>query len=82
MDPITGQGMSQAFRDAEMLADAIKAGLDGTRNLEQALQAYEKERNRQSLPTYKLTNQQAELAPPKPPNLRCCASSCREGKRR
>lgn len=65
MDPITGQGMSQAFRDAELLADAVEAGLGGRQKLEHALRAYEKERNRQGLPMYKLTTQQAEMAPRK-----------------
>jgi len=63
MDPISGQGIGHAFRDAELLADAIAAGLGGKRNLEQAMRAYEKERNRHSLPMYKLTTQQAAMGP-------------------
>jgi hypothetical protein len=31
MDPVTGQGISHAFRDAELLADAVADGLGGIR---------------------------------------------------
>ena len=34
-DPITGQGIGDAFRDAELLAEAVAAGLDGKRAEEQ-----------------------------------------------
>jgi 2-polyprenyl-6-methoxyphenol hydroxylase-like FAD-dependent oxidoreductase len=63
MDPLTGQGIGHAFRDAELLADAIEAGLRGTSNLQKTLRAYETERNRQSLPMYKMTTQQAAMGP-------------------
>jgi 2-polyprenyl-6-methoxyphenol hydroxylase-like FAD-dependent oxidoreductase len=63
MDPLTAQGMSQAFSDAELLAHAIESGLDGKRSVDQALQDYEKERNRRGLPMYKLTTQRAVLGP-------------------
>jgi len=63
MDPITAHGMSQAVRDAELLADAIAGGLGRPRDLHRAMRGYEKERNRQGLPMYKLTVQQAGLGP-------------------
>ena len=63
MDPITAHGMSQALRDAELLAEAIETGLGGQRNLQRAMQGYETERNRQGLPMYKLTVEQAALGP-------------------
>ena len=31
MDPVTGQGIADAFRDAELLADAVAAGLTAAR---------------------------------------------------
>ena len=37
LDPITGQGISHAFRDAELLADAVADGLGGIRPLAEAL---------------------------------------------
>ncbi len=61
MDPVSGQGIGHAFRDAELLADAIEHGLGGRQDLQRALHAYEKERNRQTLPMYRLTVQQAEM---------------------
>jgi 2-polyprenyl-6-methoxyphenol hydroxylase-like FAD-dependent oxidoreductase len=64
MDPITGQGISHALCDAELVADAIEAGLGGKCNLLKAMRGYEKERNRRTLPMYKLTTQQARMDPP------------------
>jgi 2-polyprenyl-6-methoxyphenol hydroxylase-like FAD-dependent oxidoreductase len=65
-DPITAQGISDAFRDAELLTDAIDAGLSGRRPLEEALAGYERERDEDSLPIYALTHQMASLVPPTP----------------
>jgi len=63
MDPITGQGIGNAFRDAERLAQAIEAGFSGKMSLEKALAAYEKERNAETLPIYKFTGQIASFEP-------------------
>jgi 2-polyprenyl-6-methoxyphenol hydroxylase-like FAD-dependent oxidoreductase len=63
MDPISGHGMSQAFRDAELLADAVQAGLGEGGDLLKALRGYETKRNRSALPTYRMTIEQATLAP-------------------
>jgi 2-polyprenyl-6-methoxyphenol hydroxylase-like FAD-dependent oxidoreductase len=65
-DPYTGQGISDAFRDAELLADAIDAGLAGRQPLEEALAAYERQRNEAVLPMYEFTRQLAALEPPPP----------------
>jgi len=65
-DPITGLGMSDAFRDAELLADALHAGWSGREGLEKALSGYEEQRNRAALPMYEFTNQIASFAPPPP----------------
>ncbi len=65
-DPITAQGISDAFRDAELLAQAIDDGLRGRRMLENALQGYEQERNEATLPMYDMTFQQARLKPLSP----------------
>jgi len=66
-DPITAQGMSDAFIDAEQVVDAIDAGLSGRRDLEAALAAAEAARNERVRPMYELTNQLAALEPPPPP---------------
>jgi flavin-dependent dehydrogenase len=63
-DPITAQGISDAFRDAELLAEAIDAGLSGRQPLNAALAEYERQRNEATLPLYEFTYQLAALAPP------------------
>jgi flavin-dependent dehydrogenase len=65
MDPITGQGIGHALRDAELLADAICAGFDGRRPLDAALAGYEQKRNREALPMYEFTTDLASYRPPK-----------------
>lgn len=45
MDPLKGHGISDAFRDAELLTDAIDAGFSGRQPLQKALAAYEHDRN-------------------------------------
>jgi flavin-dependent dehydrogenase len=64
MDPITAQGIANAFRDAELLADAAVSGLAGDQPLERALSTYQKRRDRAVLPMYELTTDPAVLAPP------------------
>ena len=63
-DPITALGMSDAFRDAELLAEALDAGLSGSRPLAQALADYERRRNEATAETYETTVQFAQLEPP------------------
>jgi 2-polyprenyl-6-methoxyphenol hydroxylase-like FAD-dependent oxidoreductase len=65
-DPITAQGISDAFRDAELLAGAIDEGLSGRHTLEAALADYERRRNEASLPLFEMTCQFATLQPPSP----------------
>jgi 2-polyprenyl-6-methoxyphenol hydroxylase-like FAD-dependent oxidoreductase len=64
MDPITGQGIGDALRDAELLADAIGAGLGGKQPLEDALAGYERDRDQAALPMYQFTTDLATLGPP------------------
>jgi 2-polyprenyl-6-methoxyphenol hydroxylase-like FAD-dependent oxidoreductase len=65
-DPITGQGISDAFRDAELLAEAIDDGLSGRRPMDRALAGYEQHRNAAVMPMYDFTCQLATLEPPAP----------------
>ena len=65
-DPITAQGITDAFRDAELLAEAIDAGLSGRRPLEESLGEYERRRNEATLPLFELTCEFAMLQPPSP----------------
>jgi flavin-dependent dehydrogenase len=66
LDPITGQGISDAFRDAELLAGAVVTGLGGTRPLDAALAGYQRARDKASRPVYDFTARLARLAPPTP----------------
>jgi flavin-dependent dehydrogenase len=63
-DPCTASGITDAFRSAEWLAEAIDAGFSGRQPVEQALAAYEERRNRSEMPYFELTTQLAALAPP------------------
>ena len=67
-DPCTASGITDAFRSAEWLADAIDAGFRGRQPLEQALAAYEANRNESETPYFEMTTQLAALAAP-PPEL-------------
>ena len=66
-DPITAQGISDAFRDADLLADAIEAGLSGRLPFDRALADYQAAREADGLPMFELTCQLAALQPPPPP---------------
>lgn len=65
-DPITAQGITDAFRDAELLTEAIDAGFSGRRSLPDALKDYERQRNEAVTPIYEMTCQFAALQPPPP----------------
>jgi 2-polyprenyl-6-methoxyphenol hydroxylase-like FAD-dependent oxidoreductase len=65
-DPITALGITDAFRDAELLAEAIDEGLSGRGVLEETLAQYERRRNEASLPLYEMTCEFATLQPPSP----------------
>jgi flavin-dependent dehydrogenase len=67
-DPITAQGIADAFRDAELLAAAIDAWRSGERSYEAAMNEYQSARDAKSLPMYDFTCQLAALEPP-PPEL-------------
>jgi flavin-dependent dehydrogenase len=65
-DFVTGLGITDAFRDAEYLTDAIDAGFSGREPLEDALATYEKRRNTIAEPLYELTIQLVSGEPPQP----------------
>jgi 2-polyprenyl-6-methoxyphenol hydroxylase-like FAD-dependent oxidoreductase len=67
-DPITGQGIQDAFRDAELAVTSLDAALGGARSYAEAMAAYQATRDQQSLPMYEYTCQLATLEPP-PPDL-------------
>lgn len=68
-DPVTGQGITDAFRDAELLADSIDAGFAARQQLDAALAGYEQQRNAATAAIYETTCQLASFAPPPPEQL-------------
>lgn len=65
-DPITAQGITDAFRDAELLAGAIDEGFWARHARGDALAEYERQRNATALPIYAMTCDMATLQPPPP----------------
>jgi 2-polyprenyl-6-methoxyphenol hydroxylase-like FAD-dependent oxidoreductase len=65
-DPILALGITDAFRDAELVADAVDAGLSGRRPLGSALTAYEQRRNELAAPGFESTIEFARLQAPPP----------------
>jgi flavin-dependent dehydrogenase len=62
-DPINARGISDAFRDAELLANALDEGFLGRNPMDKALAAYEQQRNEAALPQYKDTCSSAAFNP-------------------
>jgi flavin-dependent dehydrogenase len=65
-DPITAQGISDAFRDADLLAEAIDAGMSGRQTLAEALASYQSRRDEAAAPGFATTLQFAQMEPPTP----------------
>ncbi|MEP7202814.1 MAG: NAD(P)/FAD-dependent oxidoreductase [Ilumatobacteraceae bacterium] len=65
-DPITAQGISDAFRDAELCAAALRQAFTGTATFDAAMAAYQHQRDEQVLPVFEFTTQLATLEPPSP----------------
>ena len=66
MDPCTAEGITNALRDADLIAEAIDEGLSGQQNLDDALAQYEERRNAVVTPIFDLTCDLAPFAPPPP----------------
>jgi flavin-dependent dehydrogenase len=65
-DFITAQGISDAFRDAELCSNAIVESFSGTRTFDAAMRAYQSTRDERVLPMYEFTCQFASFTPPTP----------------
>ncbi|MEO8701438.1 MAG: NAD(P)/FAD-dependent oxidoreductase [Kofleriaceae bacterium] len=65
-DPITAQGISDAFRDAELLSSALISTFSGKQAFDVALGAYQTTRDAQVMPMYDFTCQIASMQPPPP----------------
>lgn len=62
-DPIPAQGISDAFRDVELLATAIDRGFSGRLPLDEALASYEQCRNEAARPAYEEAVNRASFRP-------------------
>ena len=67
-DPITAQGISDAFHDAESCSAALHDVFTGARSFAEALGDFQRTRDEHAMPIYEFTTQLATLAPP-PPEL-------------
>jgi len=67
-DPVTAQGILDAFRDAERCAQAADEALSGRRPYAAAMHDYQSERDAAAAPMYDFTYMLAALEPP-PPDL-------------
>ena len=65
-DPITAQGISDAFIDADGLADALDVAWSGRRPFSEAMAAHQASRDHRVKPMYDFTCQLATLEPPPP----------------
>jgi 2-polyprenyl-6-methoxyphenol hydroxylase-like FAD-dependent oxidoreductase len=65
-DPITAQGISDAFADAERCATALGQAFAGTRGYGHAMAEYQAVRDEHALPIYDFTTELATLEPPPP----------------
>ena len=63
-DPITAQGISDAFLDAEAVVAALSAGLSDSGVFDESLAAHEAARNERVRPMYEFTTHLAALEPP------------------
>ncbi len=68
-DPVTAQGITDAFHDAELCAEALDATWRGSRGYGEALEEYQQHRDERALPMYEFTSQLADLAVPPPPQM-------------
>ena len=63
-DPITAQGISDAFNDAERCSTAIHEWLSGKSTFEAAMTSWHQARDNGAMPIYEFTSQLATLDPP------------------
>jgi len=67
LHPITAQGITDAFMDAERLTDALDAVFTERRTYDDAMATYQSARDEQAMPMYEMTFGFAQLDQPPPP---------------
>ena len=75
-DPITAQGISDAFLDAEAVAHALATVLSGRGDFDGTFAAHEAARNQRVRPMYEFTGELALLEPPPPQMQALFAALC------
>jgi flavin-dependent dehydrogenase len=63
-DPITGHGITDAFRDADLVAEALDVALSDPAQEREALRAYEQQRDDALAATFRLTRELAQFPLP------------------
>ena len=58
-DFLTGLGINDAFRDAELVSQAVDEGFSGNRPIEEAMAGYQARRDDAALPLYEITTKMA-----------------------
>jgi 2-polyprenyl-6-methoxyphenol hydroxylase-like FAD-dependent oxidoreductase len=67
LHPITAQGMTDAFLDAERLSDALDSAFAGRSSYDDALANYQAVRDEHAMPMYEMTFDFAQVDQPPPP---------------
>jgi 2-polyprenyl-6-methoxyphenol hydroxylase-like FAD-dependent oxidoreductase len=68
-DPVTAQGITDAFHDAELCTQAVHETFTASRTYTEAMASYQRRRDARVLPLYEFTTQIGDLAEPPPPEL-------------
>ena len=68
-DPVTAQGITDAFCDAELCAEALDTVWHGSCGYDDALGRYQQRRDERALPMYEFTGQLGDLTVPPPPQM-------------
>jgi 2-polyprenyl-6-methoxyphenol hydroxylase-like FAD-dependent oxidoreductase len=65
-NPITAMGINDAFRDAELVADALGDAFSEKRPFDEGMTAYQQTRDEAAMPVYEFTAEFASMEPPPP----------------
>jgi flavin-dependent dehydrogenase len=68
-DPITAQGITDAFHDAELCTQAVDESFTGNRTYTEAMASYQRRRDARVPPLYEFTTQIGDFSEPLPPEL-------------
>ena len=77
-DPITAQGITDAFLDAERCTDAVHRWLGGGKEFDEVMGAWHRERDAKDMPIYEFTAQLATLELPPPEMQQLLGGGARE----